>query len=156
MLCPASLEPLSACDLVIEVGDVNEIGDVYNAITIEAASKDVSEVFQVPLIIHYTIPKLTVEYEGASQVLSMAHGKFMDIKLPQSNFREYNLFLSSQARLEVHLSTPQVEATVFPDEVVLMEGSKRKVGIRCRESRFCLVARVKDTQLAFVFRVTIY
>jgi len=147
---------LSTCDLTVEIGEVDEIGDVYNSLTIAAICKDVVDRFEVPFIIHYTVPRLTVEYEGASQVITLSQGKFMDIKLPQNNFREHNLYLSSHARLEVQLSAPRVEATVFPEDMILMDGSKRKVGVRCRENRFCLVVKIKNTQLAFVFRVTVY
>jgi hypothetical protein len=72
---------------------------VYTSIAIAAGSKDTTERLEVPMIIHYTIPKLTVEYEGASQVIALSQGKFMDIKLPQNNFREHSLYLSSEARL---------------------------------------------------------
>lgn len=108
VVCPATLEPLSTCEVVIEISEVDEIGDIFNSIAVEATCKEQKECFEIPLTIRYTVPKLTVEYEGASQVITLSQGKFMDIKLPQNSFREHSLYLSSKERLEVELSTPRV------------------------------------------------
>lgn len=38
--CPSALETLTATDIVIEIGEVEEIGDIFNSIIIEAISKE--------------------------------------------------------------------------------------------------------------------
>jgi hypothetical protein len=55
---------------------------VFNSVAIEVICKDTKEIYDIPLTIHYAVPRLTIEYEGASQVITLTSGKFMDIKLP--------------------------------------------------------------------------
>ena len=50
--------------------------------------------------------------------------------------------------MDITLETPMTESNVFPDELMI-GNEKRKITIRTKNKHFCLVARMKSTQLAF-------
>ena len=64
------------------------------------------------------------------------------------------LYISSSHRMDVLLETPMTESSVFPDEL-LVGNDRRKITIRTNNKCFCLVAKVKHTQLAFVCKVSL-
>lgn len=64
------------------------------------------------------------------------------------------LYLTSSHHVDVMLETPMTKSTVFPDEL-MVSNERRKIAIRSKNREFCLVARIKHTQLAFVCKISV-
>ena len=154
LVSPTCIDRLSSESIHISIDEVEEIGDIFNAIIIDVTSEYYVDSVEVPFIIRYERPKLRLHYEGATCFLNFNEQRFTHITLKASTFREYTIHLSSAQSLDIALETPMTETTVFPDEL-MVGNDRRKVTIRTKSKQFCLVMRIKHTQLAFLCKVTL-